>query len=153
MKYYDALVFDLNGTLWLDAPTRSLPVGAHPDSEAILTELSLEYPVFIVSNCHPYQMEEYLKTFNNNPFKETVHFGKYGSSKTKNLEELKKIYNFKSPLYIGDSPSDQLAAHRADYHFLWAAYTSENFEPLDGPRIKNLNEIFKFIQLDPKENF
>ena len=151
MKYYDALVFDLNGTLWLDAPTRTLPSGPHPDSAEFLPELALEYPLFIVSNCYPYQLEEYLQVFSKNPFRETVHFGKYGSSKQKNLEELKKIYQFKKPLYVGDSPSDQLAAHRAGYSFVWAAYTAENFELPPGPQLKNLKDLSRFLKINPDE--
>ncbi|MEK6554025.1 MAG: HAD family hydrolase [Bdellovibrionota bacterium] len=152
MKHYDALVFDLNGTLWLDAPTRTLPTGTHPDAPEVMNELSVEYPLYIVSNCHPMQMEEFLEAFDKNPFKETVHFGKYGNSKQKNLEALKANHGFKNPLYVGDSPSDQSAALRAGYKFVWAAYTAENFELPSGPQLKTLKDLIKFVSLDPREN-
>lgn len=141
---YDALVFDLNGTLWLDCPTRTLPEGPHPASVAVLQELAGTYPLFIVSNCHPHQLEEYLKVFRKNPFKETVHFGKYGSSKQSNLEALKSIYNFQHPLYVGDSPSDQKAAERAGYAFVWAAYCADDFD-IPGDKIKNLEDLPQYL--------
>lgn len=150
MKFYDALVFDLNGTLWLDVPTRTLSPGLHPDADNVLTELSLDYPLYVVSNCHPYQMEEFLSQLSNNPFTETVHFGKYGPSKQKNLEILKAQRGLKTPLYVGDSPSDQKAALRAGYAFVWAAYTAEGFELPEGPQLRHLRDLLKFIEQDPK---
>ncbi len=141
---YDALVFDLNGTLWLDCATRTLPEGPHPASLTVLQELAATYPLFIVSNCHPHQLEEYLKVFEANPFKETVHYGKYGSSKQANLEALKSIYNFERPLYVGDSPSDQKAAERAGYAFVWAAYCADDFD-IPGDKIKNLEDLPEYL--------
>jgi phosphoglycolate phosphatase-like HAD superfamily hydrolase len=152
MKHYDALVFDLNGTLWLDAPTRLLPTGTHPDAPDVMAELAVEYPLYIVSNCHPIQMEEFLRSFTKSPFTETVHYGKYGNSKQQNLEVLKSKEGFKNPLYVGDSPSDQSAALRSGYHFVWAAYTAEGFELPAGPQLKTLKDLLKFVNLDPNES-
>jgi phosphoglycolate phosphatase-like HAD superfamily hydrolase len=148
---YDALVFDLNGTLWLDCPTRTLSAGPHPASVDVLTLLAKDYPLYIVSNCHPHQLEDYLRVFKANPFKETVHFGKYGTSKQANLEALKSIYNFQRPLYVGDSPSDQKAAQRAGYAFVWAAYCADGFEIL-GEKIKDLEDLILFLK-EPVDEF
>lgn len=142
---FDALVFDLNGTLWLDVPTRTLPEGPHPASVPLLQELSNQYPLFIVSNCHPHQLEAYLRVFKENPFKETVYFGKYGQSKQANLTALKSIYNFANPLYVGDSPSDLNAAKRAGYAFVWAAYCADDFD-IPGDKIRNLEDLPTYLE-------
>jgi len=98
-------------------------VAVYPGVQVGLKSLSEHYPLFIVSNCGP----AYLKTF----FEVTglkIHFRDsecHGNTKLPKSENIRLVVErnmLKAAVYIGDTASDEQAAHLAGVSFCHAAY-------------------------------
>ena len=111
--------------------------------EDVLTELSKQYKLYIVSNCNPGYIEAFL----------TYHqLGKYfcdhedhGStklSKGQNIRLVMERNHFNKTIYVGDTPGDCKAAQEAGIPFIHAAYGFGKVEaPMQLQQIRDLPEL------------
>ncbi len=93
-----------------------------------LKKLSAKFPLFIVSNCGNRQLQGFLghanlKTF----FKDWECLGNTGHGKTENIIDVVKRNQLKSPIYVGDSVADGIAADEAKVDYLHATYGNDGF--------------------------
>jgi phosphoglycolate phosphatase len=64
-------------------------------------------------------------------------------TKSEALRSLKKCFVSKNPIYVGDTSSDEAAAKRAEWPFIWVAYGWES-PPEDYPsRVESVSELAK----------
>jgi phosphoglycolate phosphatase len=85
-----------------------------PGVDPGLKRLAARYPLFIVSNC----AQDYLDTFFEasglrSLFRDTECYGATGKPKGDNIALLVRRNELGSPVYIGDTAGDQIAAQRA----------------------------------------
>lgn len=114
--------------------------------EEVLKTLSLNYPLFIVSNCQSgyiecflgyHKLEKYFKGF--------LCSGQTGKRKGENIKLLMEQYGLKESIYIGDTYMDYEAAKQAGIEFLYAAYGFGTIsDPV--PSIQNIKELPNYIQ-------
>lgn len=85
--------------------------------------LSKEYPLFIVSNCQSGYIEFFLERNDlKSLFKDFECWGDTKQPKAKNIAEIIKRNNLKSPIYIGDTDSDRKAAEANNIPFIFVSY-------------------------------
>lgn len=95
----------------------------YPHVKNIIPALAQKYKLFMVSNCGPTGLENFVHLNGLQPyFTDLLSHGSTGKSKTDNIRFLIDKYNLKSPVYIGDTQSDADSAHRADVPFIHTAY-------------------------------
>lgn len=97
-----------------------------------IKELAKSRQVFLVSNCQDWYMERFLE---DSELREVVMgydcHGMSGKTKSEMLKNMKKKYNIKQAVYIGDTTLDQKAAASAEMGFIragWGFGDSEGFE-------------------------
>lgn len=95
----------------------------YPGVKEVLNELVKEYRLFIVSNCLPGYIENFLQ------FHQLQHFftdyecsGNTGLPKWENIQMIVKRNQLSSPVYVGDTIWDHEAATAAHVPFIYAAY-------------------------------
>lgn len=88
-----------------------------------IEKLSAKYPLFIVSNARQDYLEIFFKFAG---FKELMKgYDCYGMSKLSKcgmLEKMRKNFQLKNPVYVGDTEVDEEAARLAQIEFIYAAY-------------------------------
>lgn len=89
----------------------------------VIKSLSERYDLYLVSNCQEWYLNVFFDFSNLKMyFKDYDCHGKSKSNKSEMLKILKEKYDFKNPVYIGDTESDELAAKDAGYSFIFAKY-------------------------------
>ena len=95
----------------------------YPGVEAGLKSLAGKFPLFIVSNCQGGYIESFLSWSGlNDRFQDYECHGKTGLPKAGNLARIARRNGLDSPVYIGDTASDQQAALEAGFPFIHAGY-------------------------------
>lgn len=95
----------------------------YPYVHRVISELANRYRLFMVSNCGPQGLENFVRLNKLEPyFIDLLSHGSTGRSKTDNIRTLIERYDLKSPVYVGDTQSDADSAHRADVPFIHTAY-------------------------------
>ena len=88
-----------------------------------IRELSLRYPLFIVSNCQCGYIEVMMKSSGIEPYiKDHLCFGETQLSKDQTLLQLIGKNGLKSPVYVGDTQGDADSCSRAGSPFIFAEY-------------------------------
>lgn len=104
----------------------------YPGLLETLKELKEKYKLFIVSNCE----EGYIQCFLNahglwDTFTDFEYPGRSGQLKAENIESIIRRNNLKTPVYIGDTTGDFLAATKAKVPFIYARYGFGKVEGYD----------------------
>ena len=100
------------------------------DVEAGIKQLSARYPLYIVSNCQSGYIETFFQwTRLGGCFQDFECWGNTGLSKTHNLRVLIDRNQLRHPIFVGDTPGDQTAAHACNIPFLHAAYGFGQCDP------------------------
>lgn len=88
-----------------------------------LQALSGRMPLFMVSNCGTYGLDNFLDSNDlRKYFKDALSHGQTGLSKAENIRLIVSRHALKNPFYVGDTESDSRAAHEAGTGMIWAAY-------------------------------
>lgn len=95
----------------------------YPGVRETLAELVRHYRLFMVSNCGPQGLENFV-AYNGlqGYFDDLLSHGGNGKSKTENIRLLIEKYGLKSPVYVGDTQGDADSTHAADVPFIWTSY-------------------------------
>ena len=109
----------------------------YPDVRQTLNSLKQNYKLFMVSNCGPQGLENFV-AYNalEGCFTDLLSHGGTGKSKAENIAYLIDKYQLKSPVYVGDTQGDADQAHAAGIPFIWASY---GFGQVDNPDAKLLS--------------
>ena len=114
-----------------------------------IKELSLEYPLFIVSNCQCGYIEVMMKDAGMEPYiKDFLCFGQTQAPKDQTILQLMKKNRLSSPVYVGDTQGDADSCRKAGIPFIFAAYGLGNVKE-DCPTIHTFSELKKIV----KEHF
>jgi phosphoglycolate phosphatase len=95
----------------------------YPDVLSGITELSVYYKIFIVSNCEEWYLNKFIDF--SGLEKVLTDWNCYGSSKKEKhvmINDLKKNYNLESVIYIGDTMYDKEAARLSGSAFIQVTY-------------------------------
>lgn len=88
-----------------------------------IRNLSLRYPLYIVSNCQCGYIEVMLKTSGLAPYiKDHLCFGETLRPKGETIRMLMEKNGLKSPVYVGDTQGDADACKAAGIPFIFAEY-------------------------------
>jgi phosphoglycolate phosphatase len=91
--------------------------------------LARHYPLFIVSNCHDWYLDSFLRLSGLAPhFVETECYGASGLPKDENIRRVVARNDLGNPLYVGDTLGDSEAAEAAGVRFVHAAWGFGRFE-------------------------
>lgn len=91
--------------------------------EETLKELNKKYKLFIVSNCQVGYIESFYKSHGlERYFSDYENPGRTGLPKGDNIRLVVERNNLKSPVYVGDTNGDYLAARMAGVPFIHAKY-------------------------------
>lgn len=105
---------------FLSASTENL---LYPGVADTIPKLSKTYPLFIVSNCQSGYIELFLEKTGLTPYITDFECpGNTGLGKGPNIQLVIKRNHLKSPIYVGDIPSDQAASKEAGIPFCHATY-------------------------------
>lgn len=95
----------------------------YPGVREDIPELAKHYKLFMVSNCGPEGLHNFLKYTRLEPyFTDTLTHGQTGLPKEGNILRLIERYSLKSPVYVGDVQGDADSSHRAGIPIIFAAY-------------------------------
>ncbi len=95
----------------------------YPGVRETLEELSRNSRLFMVSNCGPDGIRNFLKfTGLGEIMTDHLSFGENGCEKDVNIRTIVERYNLRKPLYVGDVQRDCDESHRAGVPFAWASY-------------------------------
>lgn len=99
-----------------------------------LTRLSSVYPLFLVSNCPAWYLDEFLSfTGLGEHFTACDCHGRSGVGKAEMLSGMLRRFGLKSAVYVGDTQGDHDAAKAAGLEFAFANY---GFGSVEGARHK-----------------
>ncbi|WP_066715778.1 HAD family hydrolase [Clostridium sp. Marseille-P299] len=91
--------------------------------EETLAVLSKKYQLFIVSNCKSGYIESFLEAHQlSKYFKDFECPGGTGLLKADNIRLVMERNHLTSPIYVGDTNGDGIAAHEAGIPFIFARY-------------------------------
>lgn len=94
-----------------------------PGVKETIEALSHEYPLFMVSNCSPNGLHNFMEWAGlTDCFTDSLSHGETGCGKDVNIRRLVDRYGLKLPLYVGDTQSDADACRRAGVPIAWASY-------------------------------
>jgi phosphoglycolate phosphatase len=95
----------------------------YPGVEPGLARLSRLYPLFIVSNCQAGYIETFLRcTGFGGLFRDFECWGNTGLTKAENLRAIVGRNRLSSPLFVGDTEGDRMAAESCSLPFVHASY-------------------------------
>lgn len=122
----DAAPFDAFMKGLLDNEAVIMPVMGgrlYPGVRDTLERLSHTHRLFMVSNCTPEGLPNFLRFTGLAPYIEDhISYGENGREKDYNIALMVKRHGLQSPLYIGDTMGDCRASHAAGVPFAWASY-------------------------------
>ena len=105
---------------------RLLPVlggKLYPGVFDTIRELAKDFRLFMVSNCTPLGLPNFLAFTGMKPFfTDHISFGDTGREKDCNIRLMIERHALKHPLYVGDTVGDMRSSHAAGTEFAWAAY-------------------------------
>ena len=105
----------------------------YPGVEEMLSELSKQYPLFIVSNCQDGYIQCFFKcTGLGRYIKDIECEGATGLSKAENIKLICRRNGLEKPVYVGDTAGDEKSARAAGCRFIHAAYGFGKAEAPDG---------------------
>lgn len=88
-----------------------------------LSKLAQKYRLFLVSNCQEWYLETFLMQVDGHKiFEDWECYGRTQMPKLDNLKALASRRDLQSPLYIGDTEGDKIAALGAGYDFAFVRY-------------------------------
>lgn len=97
-----------------------------------IPELARRLPLFMVSNCGPLGLDNFLDVNGLRPyFKDALSHGGTGLDKAGNIALLMHKYGLTLPVYVGDTQGDGDAAHAAGARMVYCAYGFGNVEDAD----------------------
>lgn len=89
----------------------------------IIPQLAGRLPLFMVSNCSAYGLQNFMKFTGLAPyFTDSLTHGETLQSKDCNIIKLSQRNGLLQPLYVGDTLSDFRSCEKAGVDFAWAAY-------------------------------
>lgn len=95
----------------------------YPGVFAGLERLAAQKPIFIVSNCSESYLESFLDgSGSRSVFTDCECYGRTGLPKGTNLSNVVRKHGLQTPVYVGDTDSDRIAAVQAQTAFIHAAY-------------------------------
>ncbi len=95
----------------------------YPCIEEMLKDLSQDYPLFIVSNCQLGYIEVFLKYYGFDKYiTDHLSWGATERPKGENLVTIAEKHALQTPIYIGDTRGDELAARYANMKFVFLPY-------------------------------
>lgn len=95
----------------------------YPQLEQVLTDLSKDYFLAIVSNCQSGYIEAFLKFHKlEQYFDDFECFGNTKQEKDANICLVVKRNNLEKAVYVGDVMGDYLSTTKAGLPFIWAEY-------------------------------
>lgn len=95
----------------------------YPNVAEGLTQLSAEFPLYLVSNCDPPYLDAFRQTMPiSRLFRDMECHGATGLSKGENIRLIMTRNQLQSAVYIGDTEGDQQGAEDALMPFIYAAY-------------------------------
>jgi phosphoglycolate phosphatase len=95
----------------------------YPDVKEVLADLGKKYKLFVVSNCLPGYIENFIEFHGlEGVFADFECSGNTGLPKSENIKMIVKRNNLENPKYIGDTIWDFEAATDAGVPFIYAAY-------------------------------
>jgi len=113
---FDAIVFDLEGTLWSSGKI-------YPGVTEGIPKLAARYTLFLVSNCEPDYLEAFWKSSGLAAhFTDSECSGRTGRAKGANVAMVLARNAHPIAVMVGDTPTDQKAAAEAGLPFIHAAY-------------------------------
>lgn len=118
----------------------------YPDLEEIWKELSLDYDLYIVSNCQAGYIEAFLDYYGFwKYFKDIECYGNHFRQKGENIRLLADRNHLSDAVYVGDIQGDYEASKEAGVGFIHAAY---GFGTIDEEvfAIRNLRELPKTVR-------
>ena len=113
----------------------------------VLSELSVKYPLYIVSNSEKGYIDDYLNGYNlKNIFKGYLCAGDTGLDKGQNIVYLKSKENIDEVIYVGDTKKDLIESNKAKVKFIHAQY---GFGIIDNDKnfIKSLDELPAMVDI------
>lgn len=125
----------------------------YPGVRETLKNLSAKYRLFMVSNCGPGGLENFV-TYNGlqDCFTDLLSHGGTGRSKAENILALKEKYGLENPVYVGDTKGDGDSAHKAGVPVVWAAYGFGTIDDADAV-IHKFDELPSAIErIDSRES-
>ncbi len=125
----------------------------YPGVKEILPDLSLRYPLFIVSNCLEGYIECFLESSGLSAFF-TDHLceGDTGLKKAGNITLIAQRNRICHPIYIGDTSQDEASAREAACPFVFASYGFGNAVHPDAV-IHSFPELLEILPLLAKEAY
>jgi len=103
----------------------------YPGAKAVIEELSHRYRLFMVSNCGPFGLDNFVNYTELKPyFTDLLSHGMTRVSKAENIRTLCGRYGLKRAVYVGDTAGDGANARAAGAEIIWAAY---GFGHIDNP--------------------
>lgn len=113
----------------------------YPGAKAVIEDLSRHYRLFMVSNCGPFGLDNFVTYTELKPyFTALLSHGMTRVSKAENIRTLCNRYDLKRAVYVGDTAGDGANARAAGIEIVWAAY---GFGHIDNPDavIRNIGEL------------
>ena len=111
--------------------------------ENVLKELSQKYKLYIVSNCQDGYIEAFYKSHRlEKYFLDFENPGRTGLSKGENINLVIERNNLSSPVYVGDTQGDLVAARFAKIPFIYAEYGFGQVSEYD-MKIKSFEELLR----------
>jgi len=88
-----------------------------------MEELSKHYRLFMLSNCFPNTIYQFLNVTNLSPFIEGhICYGENPVPKSENIKYLTTKFNLKNTVYVGDTNGDRTQAELASVPFVYMTY-------------------------------
>lgn len=95
----------------------------YPDIPRVLAALTVEYPLFIVSNCQAGYIEAFLSYHRlGKYFRDYISSGDTGKKKADNIRFLRDKHDLQSSLYVGDTRFDEEAARASGCDFCYVTW-------------------------------
>lgn len=111
---------------------RTLGGHLYPGAAQTVSALSQRYKLFMVSNCGPAGLDNFVEYTALKPyFRDLLTHGATHVSKAANIAVLMERHALKAPVYVGDTQGDADNAHAAGIPVVWAAYGFGNINNPD----------------------
>lgn len=110
-----------------------------------IKKLSLNYDLYIVSNCQSGYIETFLKYYDIEKYFEDYECsGNTGLSKDKNIKKVLERNNISKSVYVGDTIKDFESANKNGLLFIWAEYGFGKCDKF----YKKINDICELVNLE-----